>query len=91
MTVHRFEHDIGGRLYQIEVTSVGNRWRAQLRRLAGMPTALMPFYGSTPEEAAAQLTRWLALAHSRQTSPGARAAGPSGRDLVAASAPVRYD
>jgi hypothetical protein len=92
VTVHRFEQDIGGRLYQIEVTPVGNRWRAQLRRLAGMPTALMPFYGPTPEEAAAQLTRWLVLAHSRQTSAGTRTAGPvASHGLVAASSPVRYD
>jgi hypothetical protein len=92
VSVHRFEQDIGGRLYQIEVTPVGDRWRAQLRRLAGMPTALMPFYGPTPEEAAAQLTRWLVLAHSRQTTPGARAAGPvTSHELVAASSPVRYD
>jgi hypothetical protein len=93
VTVHRFEHDIGGRLYQIEVTPVGDRWRAQLRRLAGMPTALMPFYGATPEEAAAQLTRWLVLAHSRQTSTGGRTAGavPASQGLVAASSSVRYD
>jgi hypothetical protein len=92
VTVHRFEHDIGGRLYQIEAMPVGNRWRAQLRRLAGMPTALMPFYGSTPEEAAAQLTRWLVLAHSRQTSAGGPTAGSvASHGLVAASSPVRYD
>ena len=94
MNVHRFEHDIGGRFYQIEVTSVGNRWRAQLRRLAGMPTALMPFYGSTPEEAAGQLTRWLVLAHSRQTTAPGRAAGPGAgpeREMVAGAAPLRYD
>jgi hypothetical protein len=94
VTVHRFEHDIGGRAYQIEVTPVGNRWRAQLRRLAGMPTALMPFYGSTPEEAAGRLTRWLTLAHSRQTSATGRTAGAESEarhDLVARGAPVRYD
>jgi len=68
VNVHHFEHDIGGRLYQIEVTSVGNRWRAQLRRAAGMPTAMMPFYGVTPEEAAEHLTRWLTLAHRRPTA-----------------------
>jgi hypothetical protein len=67
VNVHRFNHDIGGRPYQIEVTSVGDRWRAQLRRMAGMPTALMPFYGATPEEAAGLLTRWLARAHAGQT------------------------
>jgi len=92
VTVHHFQHDIGGRLYQIEVTPVGNRWRAQLGRRAGMPTALMPFYGSTPDEAAALLTRWLALAHSRQTSQAVRTAGSGpGHDLVAGPSPVRYD
>ena len=68
MTIHHFEETIGGRAYQIEVTAVSNRWRAQLRRLPGMPTAMMPFYGTTPEEAARQLTAWLTLAHRRQTS-----------------------
>ncbi|HET9568240.1 MAG TPA: hypothetical protein VFP16_07700 [Vicinamibacterales bacterium] len=89
MNVHRFHHDIGGRPYHIEVTPVGNKWRAQLRRMAGMPTALMPFYGSTPEEAADLLTRWLVLAHSRPTSQTGRPAGPTGHDLVAGSPPVR--
>jgi hypothetical protein len=63
--VHRFEETIGGRAYQIEVTPVNDRWRAQIRRTPGMPTALMPFYGPTPDEAARQLSRWLALAHRR--------------------------
>ena len=90
MNVHCFEHDIAGRPYQIEVTLVGNRWRAQLRRLAGMSTALMPFYGATPEEAAGLLTGWLSLAHSRQTSAATGAsASTSGHDLVAAPPPVR--
>ncbi len=66
MTVHRFEETIGGRTYQIEVTPVSNRWRAQIRRIPGMPTALMPFYGQTPDEAARQLTQWLMLLHRRQ-------------------------
>ncbi len=65
VTVHRFEETIGGRVYQIEVTPVSNRWRAQLRRGPGMPTAMMPFYGTTPDEAARQLTEWLSLAHRR--------------------------
>ena len=91
MNVQRFQHDIGGRLYQIEVMPVGNKWRAQLRRLAGMPTALMPFYGATPEEAADLLTRWLILAHSRQTSQSGRVAGPATHGLVAGSSTVRYD
>lgn len=66
MPVHRFNETIGGRAYQIEVTLVSNRWRAQLRRTPGMPTAMMPFYGPTPDEAARQLAQWLALAHRRQ-------------------------
>src|SRR5690349_9040752 len=63
--IHRFEETIAGRAYQIEVTPVSNRWRAQLRRLPGMPTAMMPFYGQTPDEAASHLTKWLVLAHQR--------------------------
>jgi hypothetical protein len=65
VTVHRFEEIIGGRVYQIEVTPVSDRWRAQLRRNAGMPTAMMPFYGTSPDEAARQLADWLTLAHRR--------------------------
>ena len=66
--IHHFEETIAGRPYQIEVTPVSNRWRAQLARKPGMPTAMMPFYGQTPEEAARQLTAWLLLAHRRPTS-----------------------
>ena len=69
MTVHRFQETIGGRLYQIEVTPVGNRWRAQLHRTLGMPTAMMPFYGQTPDAAAHQLTHWLELAYERAQAP----------------------
>jgi hypothetical protein len=65
VTVHRFEETICGRAYQIEVTPVSDRWRAQLSRGPGMPTAMMPFYGQTPDEAARLLTDWLALAHQR--------------------------
>ena len=68
LTVHRFEHTIGERAYQIEVTPMNDRWRAQIRRLPGMPTAVMPFYGATPDEAARQLGQWLTLAHRRQTT-----------------------
>ena len=67
MTVHRFEETIGGRAYLIEVTPVSNRWRAQLLRAPGVPSAMMPFYGPTPDEAARLLTAWLVLAHRRQT------------------------
>ena len=76
----QFEEHIGGRTFHIEVSQVTGtpiRWRAQIRRAAGMPTAMMPFYGTTPDEAAGQLTRWLSLAHQRTTA--AQAAGPSQR------------
>jgi hypothetical protein len=63
VTVHRFDETIGGRAYQIDVTPVGTRWRAQLRRGPGLPTAMMPFYGQTPAAAARQLAQWLELAH----------------------------
>ena len=68
MNVHRFQETIGGRPYKIEVTAVGTRWRAQLQRLPGIPAALMPFYGQTPDEAARLLTHWLTQAHERMLS-----------------------
>lgn len=80
MTVHRFEETIGGRTYLIEVTPVSNRWRAQIQRIPGMPTALMPFYGQTPDEAARQLSQWLVLANRRQS--GAAAHGPARSSTV---------
>ena len=64
--VHRFEESIGGRPYLIEVVAVSkDRWRAYIVRIPGVPTALMPFYGSTPSEAAHQLCEWLTRAHAR--------------------------
>jgi hypothetical protein len=66
--IHRFAETVGGRTYEIEVTPVSNRWRAQIRRTAGGPTALMPFYGQTPDEAAQQLSRWLLLANRRHSA-----------------------
>lgn len=64
MAVRRFEEIIGGRVYQIEAAQVrDDRWRAQIVRVPGVPTALMPFYGTTPDEAAAHLRDWLARAH----------------------------
>ncbi len=60
--VHRFEETIGGRAYQIEVAPIErDRWRAYIVRVPGVPTALMPFYGATPELAARELTKWLSL------------------------------
>ena len=62
--LHRFEETINGREYRIEVSSVGiGKWRAQVARVPGGSTATMPFYGTTPKEAAGQLSRWLSLAH----------------------------
>ncbi|MGE5245518.1 MAG: hypothetical protein ACM3SQ_14945 [Betaproteobacteria bacterium] len=64
--IHRFQQSIAGRPYLIEVAAVGqDRWRAYIVRLPGVPTALMPFYGSTPDEAAGQLRAWLTRAHER--------------------------
>jgi hypothetical protein len=65
VNVHCYEQHIAGRTYLIEVQAVTDRrWRAQLARLPGMPTALMPFYGATPEEAARELSRWLSLVYN---------------------------
>ena len=68
--VHRFEESIAGRLYLIEVKNVEiDRWRAYIVRLPGVPTALMPFYGRTPVEAAHLLCEWLTRAHARAANP----------------------
>jgi len=62
--VRRYRETIGGRVYHIEASPVrDDRWRAQIARVPGMPTALMPFYGTTADEAAQQLCEWLARAH----------------------------
>ena len=71
--VHRFEQSIAGRPYLIEVANVSqDRWRAYIVRIPGVPTALMPFYGRTPVEAAGLLTEWLSRAYQRaaSTAPG---------------------
>ncbi len=68
--VHRFEESIGGRSYLIEVKSVDkDRWRADIVRIPGVSTALMPFYGKTPVEAAHELTVWLTKAYERVSKP----------------------
>jgi hypothetical protein len=62
--VRRFHKSISGRVYHIEASMLGDdRWRAQLARMPGMPTAMMPFYGPTADEAARQLFEWLTRAH----------------------------
>lgn len=68
--VHRYEESIAGRAYLIEVSAVSqDRWRANIVRLPGVPTALMPFYGRTPDEAARHLSEWLTRAHQLAASP----------------------
>jgi hypothetical protein len=64
---HRFERMSAGRCYLIEVARVEEkRWRAQLQRGPGVPAAMMPFYGETPDEAATHLTDWLDRAYQLQ-------------------------
>ena len=59
----RFHETINGRRYVIEALPVGpGRWRAQIAQVAGTTTALMPFYGATPDEAVRHLSVWLARA-----------------------------
>jgi hypothetical protein len=68
--VHRYEQSIAGRPYLIEVVKVSqDRWRAYMVRVPGVPTALMPFYGATPVDAAHQLFEWLTRAHARAAKP----------------------
>lgn len=62
MNVHHYEEEIAGRTFHIEVHAIAReQWRAKLARRPGMPTAVMPFYGKTPELAARELTKWLSL------------------------------
>jgi hypothetical protein len=68
--VRRFEEIINGREYLIEVARIGvDRWRAQIARVPGGSAALMPFYGSTADEAARQLSQWLIRAHRSASNP----------------------
>jgi hypothetical protein len=66
----RLHEEINGRQYRIEVapTATG-KWRAQVLKAHGGPSALMPFYGPTPESAAGQLSAWLTRVHRRSTDP----------------------
>ena len=67
-----FTETINGRPYVIVASPVGpNRWRAEVARTPGATTALMPFYGTTPDDAAGRLAGWLHRA-------GTRSAGRSG-------------
>jgi hypothetical protein len=69
IAVHQFEQSIAGKTYLIEVASVdAQRWRASLVRKPGVPTALMPFYGPTPDAAAESLCLWLTRAFERASA-----------------------
>ena len=82
MDSQRFERAINDRRYVIETTPVDrDRWRAYLVGVPGGPSALMPFYGETPEQAVERLADWLALAHRSSTlrdSTDSRTAGSRG-------------
>ena len=79
MSAQRFERAINERRYVIEATLVDpDRWRAYLVGVPGGPTALMPFYGETPEQAVERLADWLALAHRSSTLHY----GPNGRSAA---------
>ena len=66
---HRLERTVAGRSFVIEVTWVAEkRWRAHIVRIPGVPTAMMPFYGETPDEAATNLSAWLDRAHQHQAN-----------------------
>jgi hypothetical protein len=68
--VHCFAETIDGRTYHIEVAKVArDRWRAHLARVPGVPAAMMPFYGPTPDAAAQLLTEWLIRAHQTVRGP----------------------
>ena len=72
MNAITFTETINGRKYVIVASPVGpDRWRAEVSRTPGATTALMPFYGPTPDAAAGQLAGWLQRASNRTTGrPG---------------------
>lgn len=73
MNIVRFNETIHGRPYVIEVSPVGrDRWRAQISQTPGGTTALMPFYGTTPDAAAQQLAVWLTRAAGLPTARAAK-------------------
>ena len=75
VVVHRIEELIGGRAYLIEVAPVANdRWRACIVKMPGVPTALMPFYGATPDAAAQGLIAWLTRMYEPAAAAPKRAA-----------------
>jgi hypothetical protein len=69
-TAQRIVQQINGREYRIEVTQLASqRWRAQVLNAYGGPTALMPFYDATADEALSRLTDWLSRAHRNVANP----------------------
>lgn len=69
----RYHETINGRSFVIEVLPVGrDRWRAQIAGTPGRTTALMPFYGQTPDEAAHLLSDWLTRAARLSAGHGPR-------------------
>jgi hypothetical protein len=72
-TSRRFVQRIHGRDYRVEVTQVAfERWRAHVVNAHGGPTALMPFYATTADQAVTRLAEWLARAHQQAAgAPGA--------------------
>lgn len=62
-----FQQNINGRDYRIEVSLVTQgRWRAEVVTPYGGPTALMPFYGASPDGAREGLMAWLSSIHREQ-------------------------
>lgn len=69
-TVQRFDQNINGRTYRIEVCCVHEqRWRAHVVNEFGAATALMPFYDATPDSAARRLADWLMRLHGTTHAP----------------------
>jgi hypothetical protein len=61
---------VDGRDYRIEVTQLTTeRWRAQVLNAYGGPTATMPFYDATADQAVDRLTEWLSRAHRSAAKP----------------------
>lgn len=72
MHAHAVKREVNGRVYRIEVGRSGQQWRARVVNAHGGPTALMPFYGATAEDAAQALTRWLSRVHKHAAEPMSR-------------------
>jgi hypothetical protein len=62
--VHHIDQTIEGRMYHIEVSRVARTAGGRTSSaIPGVPNAMMPFYGATPDEAARHVSEWLALAY----------------------------